>query len=247
MEIILIGVALIWLVQNAAVETKHAARGTTSPRWQAKLERLRQQGQQGYVPRYGSREWFADLWSDGLEASTEHRRVRSTRRKAAELDTAVGEALAVAAPAEPVQEAAQLTPNFIFEFDYEEDQPAAEPTPHGDPRPDAQVIPMFPTPKEEVSDMSEITGLQSAIAYAQQVAGAHAAHSTAGNESYLGSLQSFEVSGEDIHNVAAAQAASSIAAAAWSKAAAGLSRQNVVKEAYDNVPGAGNKRFVQGE
>lgn len=356
---------IVYMLKNAVIDAKYAAQGKASPRWEAKLERLKQAGKSGTKPRYGSKDWFADLVSDGLAAQTERRRTRATKAKTGELDAAVDEALAVAKP-EP-------TPNFIIEFDHEEDHPAvpaqsgpelhrevqvpdvnsldfgkvmhpchicgsltkltdprspifrslADPEPKpmctrcahartwhayakliegpvsrtcanklcgkGTPvpdsrpddlcldcmpmsrraelfnsvletpdqlkarllapessRPDAQIIPMFPV-KKEVPTMSEITGLQSAIAYAEGVAAAHEQHSIAGGEAYRGSLQGFGVSGQAIQVVASAQEFSEMAASAWRAAAAELSKQNVVKEAYDSVPDAGSKAFVQGE
>lgn len=64
--------ALVWLIQNAIVETKHAAAGTTSPRWRAKLARMESGAR---APRYGSRDFLADFWGDLLRARTEARRV----------------------------------------------------------------------------------------------------------------------------------------------------------------------------
>lgn len=80
MEIFLIIGALAWLAQNATVEREHARRGTTSPRWQAKLMKMEREGRPGYAPRYGSRDWVADLWGDFLKAKTDARRA-SVKRK----------------------------------------------------------------------------------------------------------------------------------------------------------------------
>lgn len=71
MEALIVLYALGWLWQNAMVETKHAGRGTISPRWRRKLARA---GLDGGVPRYGSREFMADLWGDFLQKKTEARR-----------------------------------------------------------------------------------------------------------------------------------------------------------------------------
>lgn len=93
----------------------------------------------------------------------------------------------------------------------------------------------------------EVTGLASATAYAKAVAAAHASHSTAGGESYINSLQSFNVTGATIAAVGAAQEASSNAAAMWVAVAEKLDSQMNVKEAYNSNPDAGNQQFVQGE
>ncbi len=239
-EIALLIWVVSWCVKNAVADVKYAALGQTPPRHQLKMARLAAAGNSTTPPRYGSREYFADFAADMLEAKTGKRREMAAKKaqaaKVADLGAATDEALAVAAPE---VKAAQAPAVEVPEP--ESTEPA--PTESG---PTAQIIPMFPA-KKEVPDMSEITGLQSAIAYTQQVAGAHSAHSAGGGEAFIGSLQSFDVNGKALALVAAAQEASSIAAGAWSAAAAELSKQNVVKEAYDSVPGAGNKAFVQGE
>ncbi len=242
-ELALLIWVVTWCVKNAVADIKYAALGQTPPRHQLKMARLAAAGKSSVKPRYGSREYFADFAADLLEAKTAKRRELAAKKaksvREVDLNAATDEALAVAAPAVVVPEPA--TVEAVTAPEPESTEPALI-----ELGPTARIIPMFPT-KKEVSDMSEITGLQSAIAYAQQVAGAHSAHSTGGGEAYLGSLQSYEVSGQAIALVAAAQEASSIAAGAWSAAAAELGKQTVVKEAYDSVPGAGNKAFVQGE
>lgn len=70
--IMLVIFALVWLIQNAVVETRHAAAGTTSPRWRAKLARLESGAR---APRYGSRDFMADFWGDFLQRRTEARRI----------------------------------------------------------------------------------------------------------------------------------------------------------------------------
>lgn len=114
----------------------------------------------------------------------------------------------------------------------------------------ASVIPMFPTSTEKEHSMSdqpvaEVTGLQSAIAYAEGVSGAHAAHGAA--EGFTASLADAGYGDSVLGAVAAAQEASANAGALWAAAAAKLKESNVVKEAYDNVPDAGNKHHVMAE
>lgn len=242
MEILVI-FAIAWAVKQVMVDAKYAALGKTPPRWQAKLERLRQSGRATDKPRYASRDYFADLWTDALEASTERRRARSARRKAADLDNAVDEALAVAT-APPVDELAEVAPQ-VKGVEPVQESAAAEPESIG---PDARVIQMFPAKREvPIMSVSEVTGLSSAIAYAEAMATVHEQHSLAGGEAYLGSLEQFGVSGRAIVLVASAQETSANAAEAWRSAAAELAKQHVVREAYDAVPDAGTKAFVQGE
>jgi hypothetical protein len=302
---LLIIFAIVYFLRDAVAEARWAALGKTSPKWQERLEQQRQHGK-GIKPRYGSKAYFGDLWADTLEAQTVKRRERAeAKARAAELDTAVGEALAVAAPSThevdgwdpgehmlPVEQSmspcrhcgwrtvwadrdgqpccgtcrqrleAAAAGGPLTDLDRQVLAQLADPrtqilpcNPDGSPvvepahdGPDARVIPMFRTPvKEEVPVMSEVTGLQSAIAYAAGVAAAHEQHSLAGGEAYVGSLAGFEVAGVGLSSAHEAQEASEIAAGAWKRHAAELVKQLAVKEAYDSVPDAGNKVFVQGE
>ncbi|MEV2236718.1 hypothetical protein [Micromonospora sp. NPDC049891] len=131
------------------------------------------------------------------------------------------------------------------------DSPAATPDTNTEPSGEqpklATVIPMFPIMKESDMANAEITGLPTAIAFAEGMANAHRAASTAGGEQYVAALRGFEVSGEAIGAVERAREQSQAAAAAWTAAAAEMKKQNTVKEAYQAVPDAGNKKFVTGE
>lgn len=117
--------------------------------------------------------------------------------------------------------------------------------------PTATVIPMFPTntSTEKETSMSEpvaeVTGLQSAIDYAEGVASAHAAHGAA--EGFAGSLAQAEYGDGVLSAVAAAQEASANAGALWTAAAEKLKESNVVKEAYGMAPDAGHKQHVMAE
>lgn len=75
-ELLIIGYAFVWLIQAGMVETRHAAAGTVSPRWRRKLARA---GLDGGAPRYGSRDFMADLWGDFLQKRTEARRAATPR------------------------------------------------------------------------------------------------------------------------------------------------------------------------
>ncbi len=128
-----------------------------------------------------------------------------------------------------------------------ENHPTNPSSPSGEQPTLATVIPMFPIMKESTMANAEVTGLPTAIAFAQGMANAHRAASTAGGEQYVASLRSFEVGDGPIATVASARELSAQAAAAWERAAAEIAKGNVVKEAYEAVPDAGNKRFVTGE
>jgi hypothetical protein len=87
----------------------------------------------------------------------------------------------------------------------------------------------------------EVTGIPSAIRYAQQMAEAHASHG--GNEGYLTSLANMEVGAGDIAKVQAAMEASANAGAMWQAAADSIDKNNrAVAEAYSTSPDAANKQ-----
>jgi hypothetical protein len=87
----------------------------------------------------------------------------------------------------------------------------------------------------------EVTGIPSAIRYAQQMAEAHASHG--GNEGYLTSLANMEVGPGDIAKVQAAMEASANAGAMWQAAADSIDKNNrAVAEAYSTSPDAANKQ-----
>ncbi|WP_433732558.1 hypothetical protein ACQP2Y_46730 (plasmid) [Actinoplanes sp. CA-051413] len=71
---------IVWMFKNAAMDVMYAGSGKPNPRYELKKAKARAAGQPDPVQhRYGSRDWFADLLSDGLQAQTDWR-----RRKAAE-------------------------------------------------------------------------------------------------------------------------------------------------------------------
>lgn len=91
------------------------------------------------------------------------------------------------------------------------------------------------------SQSGEVTGIRSAIAFADAMASAHSEH--ASNEGYLSSLGNMEVGAEDVNSAQAAMEASANAAAMWAAHSKGLaSRNSAVSEAYSSSPGAGNKQ-----
>lgn len=97
--------------------------------------------------------------------------------------------------------------------------------------------------RERRDDMSEVTGLGSALAHAQEMRRAHE-ESIAGAEQYLAGLEAGGVSGEAVAAVQQAMEAQQQAAAAWATAEQALSRQVTVREAYAASPGAGSREFV---
>ena len=133
--------------------------------------------------------------------------------------------------------------------------PAApsSPEPATATQPLATVTPLHRT--QEDNDMTtdtttaqsgEITGLESAKAYAGSMAAAYAATDSSVEE-FTSSLEGFGVSGEAIAAAAQAAEAQQVAQAAWEQAHAALSAQDVVKEAYESTPGAGSREFVTSE
>lgn len=132
--------------------------------------------------------------------------------------------------------------------------PAYPPQPQADDGPTARVY-QFPqqpegdsmaTTTDNPSGVTEVTGLASAVAYANGVAAAHEAHGS--GESYVASLRQFQVGDSDVALVQAAQEASKNAAAKWQTAADALRDHNAgVREAYQTAPEAGNKQFATSE
>lgn len=91
----------------------------------------------------------------------------------------------------------------------------------------------------------EVTGLMSAINYADAVATAHDSHSSGGGEQYRAALANAEVGPETIQSAADAQQATQIAAAAWHNHAAKLREQLAAKEVTTSE--TGKKDFLLAE
>ncbi|MEU6204608.1 hypothetical protein ABZ814_13585 [Micromonospora musae] len=86
---------LIWcfvfayMAQRGAEGLVHAVKGTPNPRYEMKKQRARAAGQAPkQEPRYGGKEWWADLYSDALAANTEKRRSKA-KAKAQPIDDMV--------------------------------------------------------------------------------------------------------------------------------------------------------------
>lgn len=73
---------LTWLVKTAAADVLYAVSGKPNPRYELKKQKARAAGQpvKGQ-PRYGTRDWAADLWSDALAAHTHRRRTKAVKAK----------------------------------------------------------------------------------------------------------------------------------------------------------------------
>lgn len=275
-ELALIAWAITWCVKNAISDVRYAALGKTPPRYQYGLHKYAASFAADFLEaKTEKRRELAAKRSREAKAAAKAAPAPAVEpvevpapapapAPAAEVP-APAEAPAAVALNRPISDTgsaavshhdnAEPTPvpapesNLIFEFEYEDEQEVEQ----DEPAHSARIIPMFAVKKEvppmaiTAAPVAEITGLQSAIAYADAVADAHASHSSGGGEAYIGSLQAAEVSGRAIQMVAEAQEASQIAADSWRAAAVELAKQNIVKEAYDSVPDAGSKVFVQGE
>lgn len=132
------------------------------------------------------------------------------------------------------------------------DQP--EPSPAADPDPgDAEIIqfadwqrPASGTTEKEHDMSAEITGLQSAIAYATGSAAA-AERAATQDEMAIASLQAGGTTGAAIASLQASMEGHTQIAAHYRAAAAELTRQLQVAEAYAANQGAGEKQFVTSE
>jgi len=101
-------------------------------------------------------------------------------------------------------------------------------------------------PEPPAYPAGEVTGLQSALAYAASMATGFAAAAPQVEE-FTGSLTGFGVSGEAIAAGFFAGEAQATAAGAWQLAHAALARQTGVAEAYAATPGAGTREFLISE
>lgn len=240
MDMVLAIWVICWCLKTAVADVTYAVKGQPNPRYELKAAQLAVAGQPaGRHARYGSRDWLTDLWSDGLAAQTKRRREKVARK---------AEAPAPTAPAAPLVAPA---PQVITPVLATSSAPVA--TPHTAPAP-ASVIPLFRYASRQETPMTstqpsgiEIGRLMPAIDYATKVAEAHQIHSGGGDAKYVSNLQECKLSGEAIASATRAQEASSLAAAAWAAHADELKKQHTVKQAYDVLPDAGDKEFLQGE
>ncbi len=234
----ILGILVVtWVVKNFFTDMAYSVRGLDTPRHKLKMARLKQAGGNYTAPRYMTGDYFRDLWSDGLEASTAKRRAKKAEKARSEqADPPPAVLPAADIPVAPVRD----RPETLADLD---------------DRPLAPVIPMFPrtakknTEEEKENDMpiiadSEVLNLQQALDYAQAMAATH--EEVAADEQYLASLTAAKVDGEALASAVAAQEASQVAADMWAAHYREMEKQMVVKEAYDANPDAGDKDFQTG-
>lgn len=123
--------------------------------------------------------------------------------------------------------------------------PAIEPAPTDRPNPAGTTTEGDPMTQTIPQQSGEVTGLMSAINYADAVAAAHDAHSAGGGEQYRAALGQAQVGPETIASAARAQEATEIAAAAWREHGAKLREQLAAKEA--TTAETGRKEFLLAE
>jgi hypothetical protein len=95
--------------------------------------------------------------------------------------------------------------------------------------------------------MSEVTGLQTAIAYADQLHNSWGHDVAAGLEAFQADLEGFGVSGDAVDSTIEGVEHLQAASAAFAKVKAALEAQLAVTEAYSATPGAGTRDFVTSE
>lgn len=268
---------LTWMTKTAATDVLHAVKGTPNPRYELKKQRAAAAGRQVKgQPRYATREWAADLYSDALAAHTEKRR-KAAKAKAQPVDDMVDVVRephphdpnntrycptcwgSVVVDGKPCPDclARQQQRNAEWDARHETPEPPVPPQPEPSPepapddRPLAPVIPMFPNPKQIEKEItmasSEVTGLSTAMAFADAAASAHNSFATSGAEGYVGALESGGMGGAAVGSAREAMEASGVAAAKWSAHKAELERQMTVKEAYQGQQDAAAKEFLLAE
>lgn len=127
MEILFWIWVLTWMFKTAAQDVTYAVKGQPNPRYELKMQKARAAGQPVTGPaRYGTRDWFADLYSDALVAHTEKRRAKSVKGLPVDdmLDVADVRSADSKPPASPTPSATEpewLTPDR----DEQEDQPVS--------------------------------------------------------------------------------------------------------------------------
>jgi hypothetical protein len=242
MEILFWIVLIAWMANRVVIDGLYALQGKPIPRYELAKAKALAASKPAPVPaRYGTRQWWDDLYSDALQANTRWRRNRQARPKV--IDAPIDDMVDVvrepaARPARKPEPAADVADRSEQTAG---DQLATE---DEDERPD-NVIPLFPTAKEVVmSNGSDVNGLAAAMAFATAAAEAHESFATAGSEGYTGALAQFEVGDECIGLAREAQEASRVAAAKWAAHLEALNKQQTVKEAYQSNPDAGSKAFL---
>jgi hypothetical protein len=259
---------VVWIIKNAAEDTYTTVKGQSNPRIERRRQRQRSRANNPIWTQFVG--WLGDLAEDArTEAarSRQEKRERQERdreRRRAERETAEVEPAAQPEPAtaevtEPEAVPVPQTPNPEPEVDLDLDDPKEErPDPSGsettspapDPLPD-NVIPFarpakFDPKEHDMSSINgEVTGLDPAISYAKSLAMFAGEHGQAGNEGYIGFLQSSQVEGAALQSAAEMQAAFAAAQEAAQRHQKELEKQKPLQEGYNTNPDAGNKAFMQ--
>lgn len=275
MEPFTICLIMAWfIVTKGPEDLTHAIKGTTPPRFKAKAAAAAQAGKPYTPPRYGTREWFADLWTDSLEANTRWRRRRAANRaqaRAAALDPSSepaspgsggGQDPSKTAPAPDPQTSSPEEPEIDLALD--EEPPAPQPVVGGDESPLAPVIQLFKfNPKEFPMSVDaapvteEIAGLMGAIAHTRLCIATCENLGTPGGEDFLEHIRDTHIDPKDPGNggqatvdaTASLQESFDNTRLEAEKLLAYLEAQLAVKEASNAVGGEhGTKAFMnQGE
>lgn len=116
-----------------------------------------------------------------------------------------------------------------------------------DTRPVAPVIKLFPSTKEINMATSEVTGLRTAMAYAEGAAEAHASFSTGGAEGYKAAVGRLGFGDGVTSAVAEAQAASATATAKWTAVREAMEPFARGTEFYRSNPDAPDKQALVNE
>lgn len=283
LDVLLAVWVVTWMLKTATQDVAYAVTGKPNPRYELKKQRAAQAGRPAKSqPRYGTREWAADLYSDALAAHTEKRR-KAAKAKGQPVDdmvelvreprtvptqrhphdpnntrncpTCKGEVVLDGRPC-PTCLAEQKRRNAEWEARHETPEPPVppRPTPQPQPEPDtrplAPVINLFPDVQQiekEITMSSEVTGLPTAVAFADAASSAHQSFATTGAEGYVGALERGGMSGAAVASAREAMEASGIAADKWAAHRALLEQQTTLKEAYQSQPDAADKEFLLAE
>ena len=239
---------VVWLIKNATMDVACAVKGQANPRYELKKAQARAAGKPDPAqPRYGSKDWFADLVSDGLQAQTEARRRRAAEKRQAREEAEAAKSKAIVTTPAPVEQPAPTPTSDPADGGAAgPEQTPTTPQPPAAPEvPTAQII-QFPTSKENgmtTAVNGEVIGLDQSIAYAKSLGKFAGDHAAAGNEGYIGHLAASKVQGAGLQTAHDMQEAFAIAAGAAEKHAAELEKQKSVQEAYATTPDAGDKAF----
>lgn len=261
MELFLLTVTfLIYVCQHGPNDAIHAVKGTTPPRYQTKAAAAARRGTTWTAPKYGTKDWFGDLWSDSLATNTDWRRRRAARkareRQLAKQQTPEPTPAPVPAPGPTCAPEPEIDPPLADEEVGEQIDPELEIRVQeiNDDRPDAKIIPLFRKFEKKENDMSidvnaEVQGLVQAIAHATLMVQAGEELGTPGGEQFLAHLTEADNGEQTIAAASAAQQAFDNAAAEAKALLDMLTAQLAVKEASDAINGEhGSKAFMgQGE